>query len=169
MSNKTQLQSNNTKYASLIETLRGKSVPTGEDVTDETNTYTTKIASLESAVTALETELAGKASGGNIETCTVILTCSATGLKGYSSICLEDGEISVTNEILNNVTLGANIYNILKGSILVVQTSTIFKPDYNISDSNVSCLWNTYDGMVWCFYIPPSASNEITITIIEND
>ena len=74
MSNKTQLQTNNTKYASLIETLRGKSIG-GEDVTTETNDYTTKLATLETAITALETELEGKASGGSgggsIETCTV--------------------------------------------------------------------------------------------------
>ena len=36
-----------------------------EDVGTETNTYTTKLASLETAITALETELAGKASGGS--------------------------------------------------------------------------------------------------------
>ena len=37
----------------------------GEDVTAETTEYTTKLASLETAITALETELAGKASGGS--------------------------------------------------------------------------------------------------------
>lgn len=37
---------------------------TGEDVTAETNAYTEKITQLTTAVTALETELAGKASGG---------------------------------------------------------------------------------------------------------
>ena len=66
MSNKQQLQTNNTKYASLIETLRGKAAGgSGEDVTEETSAYTTKISQLETAVTALETELAGKASGGS--------------------------------------------------------------------------------------------------------
>jgi hypothetical protein len=66
MSNKTQLQNNNAKYASLIEALRDKAVPTGgEDVTEETSAYTTKLASLETAVAALESELEGKASGGS--------------------------------------------------------------------------------------------------------
>jgi hypothetical protein len=36
-----------------------------EDVADETEAYTTKLASLETAITALETELEGKASGGS--------------------------------------------------------------------------------------------------------
>ena len=39
-------------------------VPTGEDVTTETNEYTAKLATLETAITALETELEGKAAGG---------------------------------------------------------------------------------------------------------
>lgn len=39
---------------------------TGEDVTTETNTYTEKIAQLETAVTQLENELVGKASGTNV-------------------------------------------------------------------------------------------------------
>lgn len=36
----------------------------GEDVTSETEAYTTKLATLETAITALETELQGKASSG---------------------------------------------------------------------------------------------------------
>lgn len=45
----------------------------GEDVTTETNAYTTELAELTTAVTALEEELAGKAAGGgaSLETCTV--------------------------------------------------------------------------------------------------
>jgi hypothetical protein len=52
----------------------------GEDVTAETNAYTTKLASLETAVSALEAELAGKASGGGggtAETCTITIMAEA--------------------------------------------------------------------------------------------
>ena len=51
-----------------------------EEVTEETNAYTAKIASLETVVTALETELAGKASGGacNRESYTVLITRNRT-------------------------------------------------------------------------------------------
>lgn len=50
----------------------------GEDVTSETNAYTTKLATLDAAITALETELEGKAAGGGggssgAETCTVTI------------------------------------------------------------------------------------------------
>jgi hypothetical protein len=87
MSNKTQLQTNNTKYASLIETLRNKSLPTGgEDVTDETSAYTTKLSTLETAIAALETELQGKAGGsegGSVETCTVSLVNNIGSIKWH--------------------------------------------------------------------------------------
>lgn len=72
---------------------------TGEDVTAETNAYTTKIASLESAVSALEDELAGKASGGSSElnTCRVIINevTSSTGIAGYkvAYVTLENGSM----------------------------------------------------------------------------
>jgi hypothetical protein len=65
MSNKTQLQANNEKYASLIEVLKTKGTPSGEEVTEETNAYTAKLETLETAITALENELEGKASGGS--------------------------------------------------------------------------------------------------------
>jgi hypothetical protein len=87
MSNKTQLQTNNTKYASLIETLRGKAAGgSGEDVTEETTAYTTKISQLETAVTALETELQGKASGSGVDfeisavTLTIPVQCRYLGI-----------------------------------------------------------------------------------------
>ena len=124
MSNKTQLQTNNTKYASLIETLRGKAAgSSGEDVTDETNAYTTKLASLETAIAALETELEGKASGGSgggasVETCTVELSTSAGHFSRYAYSCIEDGQIrslgvdetTATSIVLNNVICGSYIF-----------------------------------------------------------
>lgn len=59
----------------------------GEDVTSETNAYTTKLATLETAITALETELQGKASGGSgsggsVETCTITIN----GIESYMAI-----------------------------------------------------------------------------------
>lgn len=76
MSNKTQLQTNNTELSSLIEVLRGKATGGSsglEDVTEETETYTAKLNELTNAVTALENELNGKAGigGASFETCTV--------------------------------------------------------------------------------------------------
>lgn len=54
--------------------------PNYEDVTDETNAYTTKLASLETAVAALESELEGKASGGSSNGVEVeVITITETG------------------------------------------------------------------------------------------
>lgn len=70
-----------------------------EDVGTETNTYTTKLASLETAVTALETELAGKASGGSdggsIESWTGTITKSGVlGSMGTFSIHYMDQSLT---------------------------------------------------------------------------
>lgn len=99
MSNKTQLQTNNTKYASLIETLRGKATSGGEDVTDETNAYTTKLASLETAISALESELEGKASGGGsgeVQTASVYVDLSNGSQLTYVG---SEGITTITNTI----------------------------------------------------------------------
>ena len=71
----------NEELAAVIDSLpnAGGGSQGGEDVTEETNAYTAKLASLETAVAALETELAGKASGsggggdGGVETYTLVL------------------------------------------------------------------------------------------------
>lgn len=58
--------------AQAVAALEGKASGSIDDVTAETNVYTEKLASLESAISALETELNRKASGGgSVETCTV--------------------------------------------------------------------------------------------------
>jgi hypothetical protein len=56
-----------TEQDDLIEELKGVLVGklTGEDVTEETNEYTAKLEALETAITELEAELQGKASGGD--------------------------------------------------------------------------------------------------------
>ena len=63
--------------AQAVAALEGKTSGggSGEDVTAETNEYTTKLASLGAAIAELETELEGKASGGgiNVETYTVTI------------------------------------------------------------------------------------------------
>ena len=51
--------------AQITAALENKTNVPSEDVDDETDAYTEKLASLETAITALETELEGKASGGS--------------------------------------------------------------------------------------------------------
>lgn len=118
---------------------------TGEDVTDETNAYTTKLASLETAITALETELAGKASGGSgggggVSTCTVTVTLINSGgdlfTIGYHALN-DNGEIEYTQmtdinnktasvicvcgtavEVQAGVNLSMYTYSIINGTVI---------------------------------------------------
>ena len=71
----------------------------GEDVTEETEAYTEKLVALETAITELETELQGKASGGNgVATCTIEIINETIGtfLESYLDqlffIAYENGE-----------------------------------------------------------------------------
>lgn len=121
MSNKTQLQTNNTKYASLIETLRGKAAGgSGEDVSNETNAYTNKITALETAVAELETALEGKASGGssggNLETCTVTVVSEAPG---PGTVWYLDGSSSVKTIYFPDYGDSTSI-TVLKNSIIAI-------------------------------------------------
>lgn len=134
MSNKTQLQTNNTQYASLIETLRGKAVGGGgEDVAAETEAYTTKLASLETAISALESELEGKASGSsggaNIETCTIRIEAIAVGTIAYAMILGANGDIdSIAFEAENfGAMTSATILceNVICNSILYIDKKGI--------------------------------------------
>lgn len=94
------LQRNTATIQSLINKIN--TLPEGEDVTEETNVYTTKIASLEAAVTALEIELEGKAGGGGlsgeISTCTIEIINETFGtptesyIKSLWYVAYENGE-----------------------------------------------------------------------------
>lgn len=117
MSNKTQLQTNNTEYASLIEILRGKAIPSGEDVTEETTAYTNTLAELTTAIGELKNDLAGKASGGsggNIETCTVTINMDDTMFFPYyfCFITVDNSKLSLTW-----VSTSSVITNVVKNSM----------------------------------------------------
>lgn len=67
MTNTERIQANNEELRRTIE--MAENLPDagsgGEDVTSETNEYTAKLGILETAITELESELKGKASGGS--------------------------------------------------------------------------------------------------------
>lgn len=124
----------------------------GEDVTAEVAAYTTKLAELDTALTALEQELAGKASGGsggeNAETCMVSISIPAN----YYCVC--DGMTAaittpVTTTFENDFifSLGwAADCTIKKGSVLYV-----VKQFYNVNNSLKNAtvtgdITHTYDG-----------------------
>lgn len=104
----------------------------GEDVTDETNAYTSKLATLETAITALETELQGKASGGSggggesVETCTVSISFNEGVPRNLliSGTQLVDNVVQtfVVNTYNGGDTFSSpyNIVNIIKNSPLTI-------------------------------------------------
>jgi hypothetical protein len=95
----------------------------GEDVTSETNAYTSKLVTLETAIIALETELQGKASGGgsgggSVETCTV--TISVVGDSPMLPVTMfyvdSNGQPTSVTESIRGID---NEYIVQKNNILV--------------------------------------------------
>lgn len=119
----------------LLITLQTKATPTGEDVTVETNDYTAKLASLETALTALETELQGKSSVGSRVTTVSVSNRTGAVLYGFDAtgapLLISPGQTgeflegivtipSINNMVLtgNYVACGYNLYKFLTpGSI----------------------------------------------------
>ena len=93
---------------------------TGEDVTAETNAYTEKITQLTSAVTALENELAGKASGGGASS-----TEKLVGVINYNTTydtiihyTAPDGDYKTKSIIYQEASIEAEPIEILKNTLM---------------------------------------------------
>jgi hypothetical protein len=129
-------------------------------VTEETNAYTEKLATLETAITALENELEGKAaSGGGVATCTIEIVNETIGtwlesrLDSLWFIAYESGEYkkyggrdgSESNKLpsdfdwqaekitLNNVVCGSMMY------LTDIQSTLIPPQDWFINAEADSC------------------------------
>lgn len=100
MANKQQLQTNNTKYASLIETLRGKAVSGGtEDLDSELTTQESLIAELGSI---LDSKASGSSGVGSIETCNVYLIMGTATEGRFVAYTTLDASGNMTPTILYN-------------------------------------------------------------------
>ena len=137
-----------------------------EDVGTETSAYTTKLASLETAITALETELEGKASGGsgggNIETCTLTITSDA----GYVDDCwftiYENNELTVYKP--SNIYTPIIIENYICGSGVYIETTTSYAvPGFTITNGTIERI-NKYS-----IKIISESGNNVTMNIYDND
>ena len=129
----------------------------GEDVTTETNAYTTELAELTTAVTALEEELAGKAAGGGaVETCTVTVVGDTGG--GYviwSSYV--DGQMLVNYPQKTN----NHIYeNVVCGSCFIL--SDVMYLDASATDGSIIAI----EGMRLIYQAPetPNVNAVLTVT-----
>lgn len=107
-----------------------------EDVGTETNAYTTKLASLETAITALENELEGKASGGSggasVETCTVYFFSGAERSHNAYGVYYENGEFSSYSMPIPDMS---NIdVEVIKNSFIVISSTLVTAIDIGSSD-----------------------------------
>jgi hypothetical protein len=125
-----------------------------EDVGTETSAYTTKLASLETAVAALETELAGKASGGgssggdtSIETCTVRIEFgSGVYFGSYAAQIYENGAISTYIKYGSGAYSSSPIIidNVIVGAIITIETREPVGA-YNVQATNAQIIaYGTY-------------------------
>ena len=142
----------------------------GEDVTEETSAYTTKLASLETAISALETELEGKAGGSSggtsVETCTVRIVFDDTyNILGYCATILEEGVITIDASTENNLGDDSiqelTVSNVVVGSSFIVITdggaenATIVENLYNELYSEFA----TIDGILNIQYFTAGSEN----------
>jgi hypothetical protein len=92
-----------------------------EDVANETNAYTEKLEQLTTAITALEEELAGKASGGAdgiAKMCTITVVEDGPCEHYQGTICYITPEGHLVDE--DNIVLKAgSSFSILKNSLLI--------------------------------------------------
>lgn len=147
-----------------------------EDVTEETNAYTDKIASLESAVTALETELQGKASGGgsgggSVETCTVTIVNDAdAGWVGSDRLLIfasvQDAN-RTTQPFHAELDLGSiDIQNIVRGSTIIIESLYGHARYCTVTDSisNIEDFWANNEGMpIWL--VQANGNGTVTLTV----
>jgi hypothetical protein len=150
----------------------------GEDVTSETSAYTSKLTTLETAITALEAELQGKASGGggstNIETCTVTITLSGRNIY-VASNCYEDNKIipycygygftGNDQEYTNVLTIN----NVVCGTTIVIAHPSYIIPAYSITGSAENLFIHTFGVTIWGFKTPTVANEICTIELWDDD
>lgn len=133
-----------------------------EDVSAETNAYTNKLATLETAITQLETELQGKASGGSggggsVETCTVTVNCNP-----WKSILatIFNGEIETYSRCEGNGSSEVvTIENVVCDSPIMIYPA-FPAPAYEVSGAEFI---HEYTHIV--FKVTASAGENATVTI----
>lgn len=143
----------------------------GEDVSAEVGAYTTELAELSSAVSALEQELQGKAAGGSgggsIDTCTVeIILYNDAYLTEYGySYLSEDGKIVteyVETNRANTINSTLTFENVICGSYMYIYSS------------GPSCSYNSWNVLrlssdTWIHFTAPTVANSAGTLSVNGD
>lgn len=147
----------------------------GEDVASETNAYTAKLATLETAISALETELQGKASGGSggggsVETCTVTIVSQLGGYI-WAAYATQYNNEQINPYIYNtNDRKQLTIENVLCNSSIVLYASyRPIVPAYSISGTALSMSNDANVTGYWAFSAPSVSGETCTITVWDDD
>lgn len=130
-----------------------------EDISAEVSEYTNKIASLESAVASLETELANKASGGtggggteSTETCTIQITTR----NSFNTIFYK----SINGWKIEEVTTSTTISPICDSTVMVQQAG------FYEAEISAGIILNEQFGTGFVYQVPNTPNETITINII---
>ena len=133
-----------------------------EDVGTETSAYTTKLASLESAITALETELEGKASGGSgggsIDTCTITITNTACSHGEVALTIYENNEITYKIDYAYDTQTYTNV---VCGSFIWARIDTTI-PDY-VATQGITTISVHYPAGFWRAPTIPGSTGSINL------
>lgn len=170
MSNKTQLQTNNTNLDSLIARVNAaKDTAASLPEAGSTEDLNSVITELETKVTTLNTALDSKASGGGFETCTVTINVlgDTSSIQRVVATTVENGSISqyVFMEGDMVATHSETIENVLCGSVIFTLPSCLI-PGWTISGEELEVLHSSGCGVV--LKAPTTAGVSVSITIYEN-
>ena len=165
------INSKMTALADEIRELSGTTTPKGIDaMTTDVNTANIEISEQTDLIAQIKEKvnnLPAAGSGGSaIETCTININTQYIGIYNCFYITLENGQTQLSSLNFNNIAT-AILTNVVKGSIFVIKSSYVYDPVYNTSDNAVVEL--SHGREFWTFYIGSTASDEINLTIIEND
>ena len=133
----------------------------------------TQLQTNNAKLSALITELQGKAAGGggggdgNINTCTVNITLYSGYLYGYVSTRIVDGAAEVVNEPIREGVQTTSIDNVSCGTSLVLFVSGISVPGKSVS-SGIASLGQLVSGNVCVFEVLQDADGTETIEIYDN-
>ena len=114
-----------------------------EDVGTETSAYTTKLTTLETAITALETELQGKASGGSggVETCNVTITSDNGSIRIYGFTIFENNSISAVGAgiVGSSIPTPITVNNVVCGSLIILGSSYTY-PGFSATNGSLQLI-----------------------------
>lgn len=147
-------------------------IPAGEDVTAETNAYTSLLDDLEAAVDALPDAGSG---GAAVETCSIRLVCASKDIYGYSYLAYRNGAfvpVSVTNEAAYS-SLDVTLTDVICNAYIYVQTHISSGMEGSSVTGDATCefigVTSRSSNLVAIVYAPSSAGSESTVTIVDYD